>query len=48
MAKQMMFTPETAVIGGLVLGMTAVAKYALTGRILGMSGILRCATVWLA
>lgn len=35
------FTPGTAAIGGITLGVAALGKYALTGRILGISGILR-------
>lgn len=37
----MHFTPATALVGGLTLGVAAVAKYAITGRILGISGALK-------
>lgn len=37
----MHFTPATALVGGLTLGIAAVAKYAITGRILGISGALK-------
>lgn len=35
------FTPGTAAIGGLILGSATLGRFALTGRILGISGILR-------
>lgn len=37
----MQFTPATALVGGLTLGIAATAKYAITGRILGISGALK-------
>lgn len=36
-----MFTPETAAIGGITLGVATAAKYCLTGRILGISGTVK-------
>jgi hypothetical protein len=38
------FTPAAALLGGLTLGIAAVGKLALTGRIMGISGIVRCAS----
>jgi hypothetical protein len=38
---QLQFTPVTALVGGLVLGVAAVGKLAITGRILGISGALK-------
>ncbi len=35
------FAPEIAAIGGLTLGVAAVAKYCLSGRILGISGTIK-------
>lgn len=35
------FTPVPALLGGLVLGIAAVGKFAITGRILGISGALK-------
>ena len=35
------FTPVTALIGGLTLGVATVAKYCITGRILGVSGTIK-------
>ena len=37
----MQFTPVTALVGGLTLGIAATAKFAITGRILGISGALK-------
>lgn len=37
----MQFTPATALVGGLTLGVAAVGKFAITGRILGISGALK-------
>jgi uncharacterized membrane protein YedE/YeeE len=37
----MQFTPVTALVGGLTLGIAAVAKYAITGRVLGISGAFK-------
>lgn len=37
----MQFTPITALVGGLTLGIAAVAKFAITGRVLGISGALK-------
>lgn len=37
----MQFTPVTALVGGLTLGIAAVANYAITGRILGISGAFK-------
>ncbi|WIA31133.1 hypothetical protein OEZ86_001153 [Tetradesmus obliquus] len=36
-----MFTPTTALVGGLVLGTAAAGKLLLTGRVLGISGALK-------
>lgn len=38
---QLQFTPVTALVGGLTLGIVAVGKFAITGRILGISGALK-------
>jgi hypothetical protein len=35
------FTPAAALLGGITLGIAAVGKLALTGRIMGISGIVR-------
>eukprot|EP00882_Tetradesmus_deserticola_P004185 GHRQ01004421.1.p1 GENE.GHRQ01004421.1~~GHRQ01004421.1.p1 ORF type:complete len:173 (+),score=34.39 GHRQ01004421.1:383-901(+) len=35
------FTPVPALLGGLVLGVATVGKFAITGRILGISGALK-------
>lgn len=35
------FTPVSAAVGGLILGAATLGRFALTGRILGISGILR-------
>jgi hypothetical protein len=35
------FTPIAALIGGLTLGVATVAKYCITGRILGVSGTIK-------
>jgi hypothetical protein len=37
----MQFTPVTALVGGLTLGIAAVGKFAITGRVLGISGALK-------
>jgi hypothetical protein len=37
----MQFTPVTALLGGLTLGIASLAKFAITGRILGISGALK-------
>lgn len=37
----MQFTPVTALLGGLTLGIVSLAKFAITGRILGISGALK-------
>lgn len=37
----MQFTPVTALVGGLTLGVAAVGKFAITGRVLGISGALK-------
>ncbi len=37
------FTPVPAAVGGMVLGIAALGRLAITGRILGISGIVRCA-----
>ncbi len=34
------FTPVSAAVGGMVLGIAALGKLAITGRILGISGIV--------
>jgi hypothetical protein len=39
------FTPATALVGGLVLGTAAAGKLVLTGRVLGISGALKYAIV---
>ncbi|KAF6256935.1 hypothetical protein COO60DRAFT_1622272 [Scenedesmus sp. NREL 46B-D3] len=39
------FTPVPALLGGLVLGIAAVGKFAITGRILGISGALNSHSV---
>lgn len=36
-----LFTPQTAAIGGLTLGVATAAKYCLNGRILGISGTVK-------
>jgi hypothetical protein len=35
------FTPATALLGGLTLGVASLGKFAITGRILGISGALK-------
>lgn len=40
-AMALQFTPVQSGLGGVVLGICAVAKYALTGRILGISGVVK-------
>jgi hypothetical protein len=35
------FTPVPALLGGLVLAIATVGKFAITGRILGISGALK-------
>jgi len=37
----MQFTPAVALTGGAVLGLCAVCKYVVTGRILGISGTVK-------
>lgn len=37
----MQFTPVPALLGGLCLGLASLAKFAITGRILGISGALK-------
>ncbi len=37
----LLFTPEAAALGGLTLGAATIAKYCLTGRILGISGVVK-------
>jgi hypothetical protein len=37
----LLFTPHAALIGGATLGVAAIAKYSLTGRILGISGTVK-------
>lgn len=37
----MQFTPVTALLGGITLGICSLAKFAITGRILGISGALK-------
>jgi hypothetical protein len=36
-----LFTPQTAAIGGITLGVATAAKYCLNGRILGISGTVK-------
>lgn len=38
---QMQFTPVTALVGGLTLGIAATGKFAIAGRVLGISGALK-------
>lgn len=40
-AVQFAFTPAESLLGGLTLGVLASSKFAITGRILGISGIVR-------
>lgn len=35
------FTPDSAIVGGLTLGVATLGKYVLTGRVLGISGTTR-------
>lgn len=37
----MQFTPVPALLGGLCLGLASLAKFAITCRILGISGALK-------
>lgn len=39
--EMVLFTPATALVGGLVLGTAAAGKLLLTGRVLGISGALK-------
>lgn len=41
LAAQYGFTPAESLLGGLTLGVLASSKFAITGRILGISGIVR-------
>ncbi|KAI8476831.1 MAG: hypothetical protein J3K34DRAFT_399589 [Monoraphidium minutum] len=41
MTTALQFTPLVALTGGAVLGVSAVTKYVVTGRILGISGTLK-------
>lgn len=40
--SKLLFTPVVGLVGGAVLGVAAVGKYVVTGRILGISGASTC------
>jgi hypothetical protein len=40
---ELTFTPQHALLGGLVLGVATVGNLLLNGRVLGISGVIKCA-----
>lgn len=39
--RQLSFTPGSALLGGLILGIAVLGKLSLTGRVLGVSGAFK-------